>query len=199
MGRGNNILIGEASHAGFATGHRPEIARLSQGRTAHDLYLPMSIEALVAMQACGCGSGINTFGVRCSDVFRKSVQEAEFVRPYEPLVAGESVPTKQIRGGKPVALKPAIDEQFAGNEGLRGAVAQGCSVSPCATAVDRPWTRTANVLAARSLLSKTSQSYFEPGLCSLVPNHRLFRSVHVPVAGNRASQHATGGSLLWRC
>jgi acetyl-CoA synthetase len=71
------------------------------------IYLPMSIEAVIAMQACA------RLGVIHSVVFggfsAKSVQE-RIVDVGATLVICAD---EQMRGGKAVPLKPAIDEAFA--------------------------------------------------------------------------------------
>jgi acetyl-CoA synthetase len=71
------------------------------------IYLPMSIEAIVAMQSCA------RIGATHSVVFggfsAKSVQERIIDAGATAVVTADG----QMRGGKEIALKPAIDEAFA--------------------------------------------------------------------------------------
>ncbi len=71
------------------------------------IYMPMSIEAVIAMQACA------RLGITHSVVFggfsAKSLQE-RIVDVGATLVITAD---EQVRGGKHIALKPAIDEAFA--------------------------------------------------------------------------------------
>src|SRR6267378_4005568 len=71
------------------------------------IYMPMSIEAVVAMQACA------RLGIIHSVVFgrfsAKSVQERIVDVGASLVICAD----EQMRGGKPVALKPAIDEALA--------------------------------------------------------------------------------------
>ncbi|MFN9141779.1 MAG: AMP-binding protein, partial [Betaproteobacteria bacterium] len=71
------------------------------------IYMPMSIEAVVAMQACA------RLGITHSVVFggfsAKSVQERVVDAGATLVIAAD----EQMRGGKAIPLKPAIDEAFA--------------------------------------------------------------------------------------
>jgi len=71
------------------------------------LYLPMSIEAIVAMQACA------RIGATHSVVFggfsAKSVQERIVDAGAVAVITADG----QMRGGKEIPLKPAVDEAFA--------------------------------------------------------------------------------------
>jgi acetyl-CoA synthetase len=79
------------------------------------IYMPMSVEAVVAMQACA------RIGATHSVVFggfsAKSVQERIVDAGAVALITADG----QMRGGKEIALKPACDEAFAmgGCEGVR--------------------------------------------------------------------------------
>jgi acetyl-CoA synthetase len=70
------------------------------------IYMPMSIEAVVAMQACA------RLGITHSVVFggfsAKSVQERVVDAGATLIIAAD----EQMRGGKAIPLKPAIDEAF---------------------------------------------------------------------------------------
>jgi acetyl-CoA synthetase len=71
------------------------------------VYLPMSVEAVVAMQACA------RIGATHSVVFggfsAKSLQE----RIVDAGAVGVITADGQMRGGREIALKPAVDEAFA--------------------------------------------------------------------------------------
>ncbi len=71
------------------------------------IYMPMSIEAVVAMQACA------RIGVTHSVVFggfsAKSLQERIVDVGASLVIAAD----EQMRGGKAIALKPAVDEAYA--------------------------------------------------------------------------------------
>ena len=70
------------------------------------IYMPMSIEAVIAMQACA------RLGIIHSVVFggfsAKSVQERIVDIGASLVIAAD----EQMRGGKAIALKPAVDEAF---------------------------------------------------------------------------------------
>src|SRR5687768_3244927 len=82
------------------------------------IYMPMSIEAVVAMQACA------RIGATHSVVFggfsAKSVQERVVDAGAVAIVTADG----QFRGGKEIALKPAIDEALGmgGCEGIRNVI-----------------------------------------------------------------------------
>ncbi len=69
--------------------------------------MPMSVEAVIAMQACA------RLGITHSVVFggfsAKSVQERVIDAGATLVIAAD----EQMRGGKAIALKPAIDEALA--------------------------------------------------------------------------------------
>src|SRR5258706_2002747 len=82
------------------------------------VYMPMSIEAVVAMQACA------RIGATHSVVFggfsAKSVQERIVDAGAVALITADG----QMRGGKEIALKPAVDEALGmgGCEGVKSVV-----------------------------------------------------------------------------
>ncbi|MDQ3025412.1 MAG: acetate--CoA ligase [Pseudomonadota bacterium] len=82
------------------------------------IYMPMAIEAVVAMQACA------RIGATHSVVFggfsAKSVQERVVDAGAVAVITADG----QFRGGKEIALKPAIDEALAmeGCDGVRSVV-----------------------------------------------------------------------------
>jgi acetyl-CoA synthetase len=82
------------------------------------IYMPMAIEAVVAMQACA------RIGATHSVVFggfsAKSVQERVVDAGAVAIITADG----QMRGGKEIALKPAIDEALGmgGCEAIRNVV-----------------------------------------------------------------------------
>jgi acetyl-CoA synthetase len=90
------------------------------------IYMPMSIEATVAMQACA------RIGATHSVVFggfsAKSVQERIVDAGAVALITADG----QMRGGKEIALKPACDEAFAmgGCEGVKTVIVYQRTGSP---------------------------------------------------------------------
>jgi acetyl-CoA synthetase len=90
------------------------------------VYMPMSIEAVVAMQACA------RIGATHSVVFggfsAKSVQERIVDAGAVALITADG----QMRGGKEIALKPACDEAIAmgGCDGVRNVVVYKRTGSP---------------------------------------------------------------------
>jgi acetyl-CoA synthetase len=82
------------------------------------IYMPMSVEAIVAMQACA------RIGATHSVVFggfsAKSVQERVVDAGAVAVITADG----QFRGGKEIALKPAIDEALAmgGCEGVKNVI-----------------------------------------------------------------------------
>ena len=71
------------------------------------IYLPMSIEAVVAMQACARIGAIHS--VVFGGFSAKSVQERIVDAGARLVITADG----QMRGGKEIALKPAVDEALA--------------------------------------------------------------------------------------
>ncbi len=97
------------------------------------IYMPMSIEAAVAMQACA------RIGATHSVVFggfsAKSVQERIVDAGAVALITADG----QMRGGKEIPLKPACDEAFAmgGCEGVKSVIVYQRTASPIAMKAGR--------------------------------------------------------------
>jgi acetyl-CoA synthetase len=148
------------------------------------LYLPMSIEAVVAMQACA------RVGVIHSVVFggfsAKSVQERIIDVGATLVICAD----EQMRGGKAVPLKPAIDEAFAmgGCEAVRKVIV---------------YRRTGGKVAfdpARDLwldeVVASQADACEPEWVGA--EHPLFVLYTSGSTGKpKGVQHSTGGYLLW--
>jgi len=157
---------------GFAKGERAII------------YMPMSIEAVVAMQACA------RLGITHSVVFggfsAKSVQERIVDAGATLVIAAD----EQMRGGKAIALKPAIDDAIAmgGCEGVRKVIVYQ------RTGGKVPWDAKRDVWMHELM-------YDRPRTCDPVAvdaEHPLFILYTSGSTGKpKGVQHSTGGYLLW--
>src|SRR5512147_1343676 len=148
------------------------------------IYMPMSIEAVIAMQACA------RLGITHSVVFggfsAKSVQERIVDAGATLVIAAD----EQMRGGKAIPLKPAIDDAFAmgGCEGVRKVIV---------------YQRTGgkiNWVEGRDAWMHEVM-YDRPTTCEPVPveaEHPLFILYTSGSTGKpKGVQHSTGGFLLW--
>src|SRR5215470_7829404 len=148
------------------------------------IYMPMSIEVVVAMQACA------RLGVTHSVVFggfsAKSLQERIVDVGATLVIAAD----EQLRGGKPIALKPAIDEAFA----LGGCDAVKKVIVYRRTGGKVPWVEGRDVYMDD--LTKD-----QPATCDPVPvgaEQPLFVLYTSGSTGKpKGVQHSTGGYLLW--
>ena len=82
------------------------------------IYMPMSVEGIVAMQACARLGLIHSvvFGGFSSKSLQERIQDAGATL----VIAAD----EQVRGGKKIPLKPAVDEAFTlgGCDGVRHVV-----------------------------------------------------------------------------
>ncbi len=148
------------------------------------IYLPMSIEAVIAMQACA------RLGVIHSVVFggfsAKSVQE-RIVDVGASLVICAN---EQLRGGKPVALKAAIDEAFT----MGGCVGVRKVIVYRRRGEKTPWRGNREVWME-------DVSAGQPSMCEpewVEAEHPLFVLYTSGSTGKpKGVQHSTGGYLLW--
>jgi acetyl-CoA synthetase len=148
------------------------------------IYMPMSIEAVIAMQACA------RLGITHSVVFggfsAKSVQERVVDAGATLVIAAD----EQMRGGKAIALKPAIDEAFAmgGCEGVRKVI------------IYRRTGGKVNWVEGRDVWMHDVMNG-QPSTCEPVPvnaEHPLFILYTSGSTGKpKGVQHSTGGYLLW--
>jgi acetyl-CoA synthetase len=148
------------------------------------IYMPMSIEAVVAMQACA------RLGITHSVVFggfsAKSVQERIVDAGATLVIAAD----EQMRGGKAIALKPAIDDAFAmgGCEGVRKVIVYQ------RTGGRINWVEGRDVWMHDVMKGQAST-------CEPVPvgaEHPLFILYTSGSTGKpKGVQHSTGGYLLW--
>jgi acetyl-CoA synthetase len=148
------------------------------------IYMPMSIEAVIAMQACA------RLGVTHSVVFggfsAKSVQERIVDVGATLVIAAD----EQMRGGKAIPLKPAIDEAFS----LGSCEAVRKVIVYRRTGGKVPWVEGRDVYMDE--LTKD-----QPATCDPVPvsaEHPLFVLYTSGSTGKpKGVQHSTGGYLLW--
>ena len=147
------------------------------------IYMPMSIEVVVAMQACA------RIGATHSVVFggfsAKSVQERVIDAGAVALITADG----QMRGGKEIPLKPAIDEAFAmgGCEGVKNVIVYKRTGSKIAmqSPRDRWWEDTV----------KGQPDTCEPTWVNA--EHPLFILYTSGSTGKpKGVQHSTGGYLL---
>ncbi|MFN7572004.1 MAG: acetate--CoA ligase [Betaproteobacteria bacterium] len=157
---------------GFAKGERAIV------------YMPMSIEAVVAMQACA------RLGITHSVVFggfsAKSVQERVVDAGATLIIAAD----EQMRGGKAIALKLAIDEAFA----LGGCEAVRKVIVYQRTGGKIDWVEGRDLWMHEVMAG-------QPATCEPVwveAEHPLFILYTSGSTGKpKGVQHSTGGYLLW--
>ncbi|MER1966213.1 acetate--CoA ligase [Castellaniella sp. GW247-6E4] len=148
------------------------------------IYMPMSIEAVVAMQACA------RLGIIHSVVFggfsSKSIHERTVDVGATLIITADA----QIRGGKTIALKNAVDEalDMGGCEGVRHVITYKRAGSPVQWRDGRDlWWH--DVIAG------------QPDDCPAVPvdaDHPLFILYTSGSTGKpKGVQHASAGFLLW--
>jgi acetyl-CoA synthetase len=148
------------------------------------IYMPMSIEAVVAMQACA------RLGITHSVVFggfsAKSVQERVVDAGATLIICAD----EQMRGGKAIPLKPAIEDAFAlgGCEAVRGVIVYQRTGGSIAFNAGRDvWMHE---------LMAGQESTCEPEWVNA--EHPLFILYTSGSTGKpKGVQHATGGYLLW--
>ncbi|MBK9245236.1 MAG: acetate--CoA ligase [Burkholderiales bacterium] len=148
------------------------------------IYMPMSIEAVVAMQACA------RLGITHSVVFggfsAKSVQERVVDAGATLIICADG----QMRGGKSIPLKPAIEDAFAlgGCEAVRKVIVYQRTGGPEAFNAGRDvWMH--ELMAG------------QPTTCEpewVDAEHPLFILYTSGSTGKpKGVQHSTGGYLLW--
>jgi acetyl-CoA synthetase len=148
------------------------------------IYMPMAIETVVAMQACA------RLGVIHSVVFggfsAKSLQERIVDVGASLVLAADG----QYRGGKAIALKPAVDEAFAmgGCEAVRNVIVYR------RTGADVAWTEGRDRWMHEVVEGQADQ-------CDAVPveaEHPLFILYTSGSTGKpKGVQHSSAGYLLW--
>src|SRR6202165_3554211 len=148
------------------------------------IYMPMSIEAVVAMQACA------RIGATHSVVFggfsAKSLQERIIDAGATEVITADG----QFRGGKEIALKPVVDEAFAmgGCDKVRNVIVykRTGSAVPMNAPRDKWWHD-----AVRSQPMDCEPTWVNA-------EHPLFIFYTSGSTGKpKGVQHSTGGYLLW--
>ncbi len=148
------------------------------------VYMPMSIQVVVAMQACA------RIGATHSVVFggfsAKSVQERVIDAGAVAVITADG----QFRGGREIPLKPVVDEALAmgGCEGIKNIIVYKRSGSkvPMASGRDRWWDDAV----------KGQPDTCEPTFVNA--EHPLFILYTSGSTGKpKGIQHSTGGYLLW--
>src|SRR5216683_1462218 len=148
------------------------------------IYMPMSIEVVVAMQACA------RIGATHSVVFggfsAKSLQERIIDAGATEVITADG----QFRGGKEIALKPVVDEAFAmgGCEKVRNVIVykRTGSAVPMQASRDKWWHD----------VVRTQPIDCEPTWVNA--EHPLFILYTSGSTGKpKGVQHSTGGYLLW--
>jgi acetyl-CoA synthetase len=147
------------------------------------IYLPMSIEGVVAMQACARIGAIHSvvFGGFSAKSLQERIQDAGAVAV---ITADE-----QCRGGKNIPLKPAVDEGIAmgGCDSIKTVVVYKRTGGPC------------NMVAGRDLwwhdIADGQSETCEPEWVGA--EHPLFLLYTSGSTGKpKGVQHSTGGYLL---
>ena len=148
------------------------------------IYLPMSIEAVVAMQACA------RLGITHSVVFGGFSAKSLHERITDVGASLVITADEQMRGGKAIALKPAVDEAFSmgGCEAVRHCVV---------------YKRTGGKVAwddKRDVWMHTLSENQLPECTPVAVNaeHPLFILYTSGSTGKpKGVQHSSGGYLLW--
>ena len=169
-----------------------EVCRMANALKAHGvktgdrvlIYMPMSIQVVVAMQACA------RIGATHSVVFggfsAKSLQERIIDAGATEVITADG----QFRGGKEIPLKPVVDEAFAmgGCEGVRNVIVYKRSGSPVPMQAprDKWW----------GDVVKGQPDTCEPTWVNA--EHPLFILYTSGSTGKpKGIQHSTAGYLLW--
>ena len=148
------------------------------------IYLPMSVEAVASMQACA------RLGLIHSVVFGGFSSKALHERIIDVGAALVITADEQVRGGKQIPLKPAVDEAFAMGDcdGVRHCIVYK------RTGVATAWDAKRDIW-----LHDLMQG--QPKTCAPVPvnaEHPLFILYTSGSTGKpKGVQHSSGGYLLW--
>ncbi|WIM06029.1 MAG: acetate--CoA ligase [Candidatus Nitricoxidivorans perseverans] len=147
------------------------------------IYLPMSVEGVVAMQACARIGAIHS--VVFGGFSAKSVQERIVDAGAVAVITADA----QMRGGKAIALKPAVDEALAlgGCESIKSVIVYKRTGGACA------------MVAGRDLWWHDAVAG-QPDACEpewVEAEHPLFLLYTSGSTGKpKGVQHSTGGYLL---
>ena len=148
------------------------------------IYMPMTIEGVVAMQACA------RIGATHSVVFGGFSAKAVHERIIDAGAVAVITSNYQMRGGKELPLKAIIDEALAmgGCDTLRNVFVYERTATACAMTAGRDKT------FSEALAGKST----ECAPVSVDAEHPLFILYTSGSTGKpKGVQHATGGYLLW--
>ncbi len=148
------------------------------------IYMPMSIEGVVAMQACA------RIGATHSVVFGGFSAKALHERIIDAGAVAVITANYQMRGGKEMPLKAIVDESLAmgGCDTMRTVLVYMRTATPCAMVAGRDKTFT------EVLQGQASECVPEP----VGAEHPLFVLYTSGSTGKpKGVQHSTGGYLLW--
>ncbi|WP_137895973.1 acetate--CoA ligase [Ramlibacter sp. 2FC] len=148
------------------------------------VYMPMTIEGVVAMQACA------RIGATHSVVFGGFSAKALQERIIDAGAVAVITANYQMRGGKELPLKAIVDEGLAmgGCESIRNIFVYQRTQTPCAMVEGRDKT------FEQALAGQSSECPAEP----VGAEHPLFVLYTSGSTGKpKGVQHATGGYLLW--
>ena len=148
------------------------------------IYMPMTIEGVVAMQACvriGATHSV-VFGGFSAKALQERIQDAGAVAVITA--------NYQMRGGKELPLKAIVDEGLAlgGCDSIKNVVVFQRTASPC------------NLVAGRDVLMHEAMAA-QSSVCApemVGAEHPLFILYTSGSTGKpKGVQHSTGGYLLW--
>ncbi|NMM81004.1 acetate--CoA ligase [Acidovorax sp. SRB_14] len=148
------------------------------------LYMPMTVEGVVAMQACA------RIGATHSVVFGGFSAKAVHERILDVGAVAVITANYQMRGGKELPLKAIIDDALAmgGCEAVRNVFVYERTPTACAMQAGRDKT------FAEALAGQSSECAPEP----VGAEHPLFILYTSGSTGKpKGVQHSTGGYLLW--
>ncbi|NYT85559.1 acetate--CoA ligase [Pollutimonas harenae] len=148
------------------------------------IYMPMSIEAVVAMQACA------RLGIIHSVVFGGFSSKSLHERTVDVGASLVITADEQVRGGKTIPLKNAVDEAL----GMGGCEAVSHVIVYKRTGGQVAWSEGRDVWMHDATANQASQC--EP--VALSAEHPLFILYTSGSTGKpKGVQHASGGFLLW--
>jgi len=148
------------------------------------IYMPMSVEAVVAMQACARIGAIHSvvFGGFSSKSLHERITDAQAVA----VITADG----QMRGGKVISLKPAVDEalSFGGCDAVHSVIVYR------RTGADVQWNDDLNIWW-HDLFNAQSSAHCEPEWVGA--EHPLFILYTSGSTGKpKGVQHSSGGYLL---
>ena len=148
------------------------------------LYMPMTLEGVIAMQACA------RIGATHSVVFGGFSAKALQERIIDAGAVAVITANYQLRGGKELPLKAMVDEGLAlgGCDSIKQVFVYGRTATPCNMVAGR------DIMFDQALRGQSSFCPAEP----VGAEHPLFILYTSGSTGKpKGVQHATGGFVLW--